>query len=256
MWRELYYWKTGFFMNIISRIKRHFHYLWSVSSSDNYISFLREKGVEIGKDCYFQSPKTATVDTTRPLLVEIGDHCYFLEYFTLLTHDNVSKVFGPLKHDFLPSSGKVTIGNNVYFARHCSVLKGVTIGDNCIIGYGATITKSIPPGSVVVGTPAKVICTIDDYYEKRKKESLQEAVNYAQIIYHKKGRRPFVEEMWEEFPFWLNGDQEDKRLRFSVRYQTRGFYEYWKINHRALFSSFDDFIDYALNQTECEVKNK
>ena len=42
--------------------------------------------------------------------------------FLLLTHDNVTKVFGPLYHDFIPSSGKVTIGNNV------------------IIGAGAVVT--------------------------------------------------------------------------------------------------------------------
>ena len=83
--------------------------------------------------------------------------------------------------------------------------------------------------------------------KKEKKESLREAIELARIIYRKTGRRPMVEEMWEEFPFWLNGNQEDDRLRFSVKYQTRGFYKYWVEEHKALFASFDDFIDYALN---------
>lgn len=233
-------------LNVFRRIMRKISYRYAISNSSRFINFLRKKGIMIGDDCFFQSPKTAVVDITRPLLVEIGNHCYFLENFTLLTHDNVAKVFGPIKHDFLPSSGRVVIGNNVYFTRNCTVLKGVTIGDNCIIGYGATIVKSIPSNSVVAGTPARVICTVDEYYNRRKKDSLEEALNYARIIYLKTGIRPTVEQMWEEFPFWLNGDQDDTRLRFSAKYQTKGFYEYWENEHKALFSSFDEFVDRAL----------
>lgn len=233
-------------MKIWSRIIRTIKYKYAISSSSRFISYLRKKGIVVGDDCFFQSPKTAVVDITRPLLVEIGNHCYFLENFTLLTHDNVSKVFGPIKHDFIPSSGKVIIGNNVYFTRNCTVLKGVTIGDNCIIGYGSTVLKPIPSNSVVAGTPAKVICTIDEYYERRKKESLEEAFDLVRTIYRKTGKRPTIEQMWEEFPFWLDGGQDDARLRFSVGYQTRGFNDSWKKNHKALFNSFDDFVSKAL----------
>ena len=111
-------------MKIIRRIFNFIRYYWVTSSSARYINYLRNRGVTIGDNCFFQSPKTAVVDSTRALLVEIGSHCYFLENFTLLTHDNVTKVFGPLYHDYVPSSGKVTIGNNVYFTRNCTVLKG------------------------------------------------------------------------------------------------------------------------------------
>lgn len=233
-------------MNILKRIKRHIEYKFAIKNSHSFVEFLRRKGITVGKDCYFQSPKTAVIDTSRPLLVEIGNHCYFLENFTLLTHDNITKVFGPIYHDFIPSSGRVTIGNNVYFARNCSVLKGTTIGDNCIIGFGSTVTHDIPSNSLAVGTPAKVICSIDDYYKKRQKESLAEAFELAKTIYKKTGKRPTVEQMWEEFPFWMHGDQEDNRLRFSVKYQTRGFYEFWIKEHLALYESFDEFIDDAL----------
>lgn len=236
-------------MNIFLRIYRHFEYKHAIRNSRNYIEYLRKRGLSIGEDCFFQSPKTATVDVTRPLLVDIGKHCYFLENFLLLTHDNVAKVFGPIYHDFLPSSGKVSIGNNVYFARNCTVLKGVTIGDNCIIGFGSTVMSDIPANSVAAGSPAKVICTINEYYEKRKKRSLQEAFALAREIYKKTGRRPYVSEMWEEFPFWMNGDENDDRLRFSVAYQTRGFYDIYKKQHKALFKSYDEFIDAALSDT-------
>lgn len=201
----------------------------------------------IGEDCFFQSPKTATIDPTRPVLIDIGNHCYFLENFTLLTHDNITKVFGPIYHEFIPSSGKVKIGNNVYFARNCTVLKGVTIGDNTIVGYGSVVTKSTPPNSVIAGVPAKVICSIEDYYLKRRRESLDEAFALVKEIYKKTGKRPTVQQMSEEFPFWMEGEQEDERLRFSVKYQTRGFNDLWKEEHKAEFDSFDQFIDAALN---------
>ena len=235
-------------MNIFNRIKRHIEVKYATKSSPNFISYLRRKGLCVGSNCYFQAPWTITVDVSRPYLVEIGDNCIFLKNFTLLTHDNITKVFGNIYHDFLPSSGKVFIGNNVYFARNCTVLKGVTIGDNCIIGYGSTVTRDIPSNSVAVGSPAKVICTIEEYYRKRKEQSLKEAFEHARIIYKRTGRRPTMEEMWEEFPFWMDGGLDDSRLRFSVAYQTRGFAEFYKKNHKAPYKSFDDFIDAALNQ--------
>ena len=224
---------------LIRRVINRLKYMKAIRSSSNYVKYLRDRGISVGEDCFFQSPKTATIDPTRPLLVDIGNHCYFLENFTLLTHDNITKVFGPLYNEYIPSSGEVKIGDNVYFARNCTVLKGVTVGSNSIVGYGSTITKSTPPNSVIAGTPARVICSIDEYYKRRQKESIDEAFKLARTIYKKTGKRPTVEQMWEEFPFWMEGEQDDKRLRFSVKYQTRGFYDQWKVNHKALFSSFD-----------------
>lgn len=196
-----------------------------IVTSDEFIAYLRSQGIRIGDNVFFQSPQTACVDVTRPLLVEIGDNCIILENFLLLTHDNITKVFGNIYHEFLPSSGSVTIGNNVYFTRNCAVLKGVTIGDNCIIGFGSVVTKDIPANSVAVGAPAKVICTIEEYYEKRKKQSYEEAMQYARIIYKKTGKRPTVEQMYEEFPLWMEGNEDDHRLKFSVAQQTAGYHD-------------------------------
>ncbi|SCH85646.1 acyltransferase [uncultured Bacteroides sp.] len=219
-----------------------------IVTSDEFIAYLRSQGIRIGDNVFFQSPQTACVDVTRPLLVEIGDNCIILENFLLLTHDNITKVFGNIYHEFLPSSGSVTIGNNVYFTRNCAVLKGVTIGDNCIIGFGSVVTKDIPANSVAVGAPAKVICTIEEYYEKRKKQSYEEAMQYARIIYKKTGKRPTVEQMYEEFPLWMEGNEDDHRLKFSVAQQTAGYHDIWKKEHKAPFKSFDEFVDKALEE--------
>lgn len=51
----------------------------------------------------------------------------------------------------------VNIGKNVWIGELVSVLPGVTIGDNSIIGSNSVVTKSIPANSIAVGNPAKVI---------------------------------------------------------------------------------------------------
>lgn len=51
----------------------------------------------------------------------------------------------------------VVIGNNVWIGELCSVLPGVTIGENSIIGANSVVTKSIPANSIAAGNPAKVI---------------------------------------------------------------------------------------------------
>jgi acetyltransferase-like isoleucine patch superfamily enzyme len=52
---------------------------------------------------------------------------------------------------------RVSIGKNTWIAAGCKILKGVTIGDGCVIGAGSVVTKDIPAYSIAVGVPAKVI---------------------------------------------------------------------------------------------------
>ena len=51
----------------------------------------------------------------------------------------------------------VTIGNSVWIGGSATILPGVTIGDNCVIGAGSVVTKDVPANTVAVGNPAKVI---------------------------------------------------------------------------------------------------
>lgn len=55
----------------------------------------------------------------------------------------------------------ITVGDNVWIGAGVSVLPGVTIGDNCVIGAGSVVVRDIPPYSLAVGNPCKVIKTID-----------------------------------------------------------------------------------------------
>lgn len=57
-----------------------------------------------------------------------------------------------------------TLGDNVLIGMGATVLNGATIGDNCLIGAGALITegKDIPAGALVMGAPGKVVRQLDD----------------------------------------------------------------------------------------------
>lgn len=54
----------------------------------------------------------------------------------------------------------INIGNDVWIGADVSVLPGVTIGDNCVIGAGSVVTRNIPSNSVAVGNPCRVIKSI------------------------------------------------------------------------------------------------
>ncbi|MCB2141181.1 acyltransferase [bacterium] len=54
-------------------------------------------------------------------------------------------------------SAPISIGKNVWVGANAAVLKGVTIGDNSVVGFGAVLSKSIPGNCVVAGNPATII---------------------------------------------------------------------------------------------------
>ncbi len=54
----------------------------------------------------------------------------------------------------------ITVGDNVWIGANVCVVPGVRIGGNCVIGAGSVVVKDIPPYSVAVGNPCKVIKTL------------------------------------------------------------------------------------------------
>ena len=52
------------------------------------------------------------------------------------------------------------IGNNVWVGTKATILQGVTIGDNAVIGANAVVTRDIPANSIAVGAPARVVKTL------------------------------------------------------------------------------------------------
>jgi acetyltransferase-like isoleucine patch superfamily enzyme len=57
----------------------------------------------------------------------------------------------------------VEIGNDVWLGARVFVGAGVTIGDGCVVSAGSVVTKSLPPNSVAVGIPARIVRRREDY---------------------------------------------------------------------------------------------
>lgn len=68
-----------------------------------------------------------------------------------------SRVDIPMQFQGYTEVKPVTIGDDVWIGRRVIILPGVKIGDGCVIGAGAVVSKDTPPYSVVVGNPARVV---------------------------------------------------------------------------------------------------
>jgi acetyltransferase-like isoleucine patch superfamily enzyme len=113
-------------------------------------------------------------------------NCTFVDDGDIVVEKNV--LFGPavtvmtVGHPIDPALRKymytaaVKIGNNVWIGGGVTICPGVTIGDNSVIGAGSVVVKDIPPDSIAVGNPCRVIREIDDrdreYYFKDRRIDL------------------------------------------------------------------------------------
>lgn len=138
------------------------------------IGFVKAEGVKIGDNCSILG--TTSPFGSEPYLISIGNHVRINNGVQFVTHDGSVWVLRELaKKGILPKEieksdlfGVITVGNNVQIGSNAMILPNVCIGNNVIIGAGSIVTKDIPDNSVAVGIPARVIESIDDYYEKNK----------------------------------------------------------------------------------------
>lgn len=212
-----------------------------------YCLFTDLGGVKIGEGTVIFEPRKILIDISRPELLEIGKYVFLHGGTTILTHDWASWCFVNSDAEFYPSHGKVKIGNNVWLGRDVTICKGVSIGDNCIIGTKSVVTKSIPSNSIAVGIPAKVIGSYEDYMSKRSKQYVEEAVEYAQSIIDS-GREPGINDFKDDYPCFVDGSNyQDYDYPYSVIFNQVQF-EQWKMCHKKVFDGFDDFIKYVKNR--------
>ncbi|WP_394523274.1 DapH/DapD/GlmU-related protein [Lacrimispora sp. JR3] len=99
------------------------------------------------------------------------------------------------------------IENNVFIGMHTTILKGVHIGNNVIIGANSLVNKNIPDNCVAAGNPCRVIMSLAEYHEKRKSEQKKEATEPVRLYRERKGKEP-DEIALHEF-FWLFSDKPD-----------------------------------------------
>ena len=128
--------------------------------------YARAIGVNFGKNCVFHK---SIIWGSEPYLIKIGDNVRITAGVKFITHDGgvwvLRNLYGDNKIDVF---GGISIGNNCNIGWDAIIMPGVKIGDNCVIGAGAVVTKDIPDNSIAVGVPAKVIETVNEYYKKVK----------------------------------------------------------------------------------------
>ena len=90
--------------------------------------------------------------------IAIGPHCLIGNESNFLGADHdFSDPFRPYLVAPSPSGEEITVEANCWMGSNCIVLKGITIGFGCVIGAGSMVTRTLPPLSVAVGTPCRVI---------------------------------------------------------------------------------------------------
>lgn len=219
-------------------------------TAKGYEQWLRNKGVNIGKNLMLFNHKSVRFDISSPGLITIGDNVSITADVSILTHDFCSSVFRQKYHDYLPGRSKVVIGSNVYIGQKAMILRGVTIGDNVIIAAGSIVSKDVPSNSVVAGVPARVVCTLDEYYQKRKAVAVNEAKQYARDLYQYRGVRPTVEDFWEEFALFYHEEENYPRAfveRIKRQQMPEELYNQFIENNKPKYASFEEFLDDALS---------
>jgi acetyltransferase-like isoleucine patch superfamily enzyme len=89
--------------------------------------------------------------------VSIGRECVIADRVMLIDFDHgVVEVERPVRLQGIYKRD-VRVGNNVWIGYGACILRGVTVGDNAIIGTSAVVTKDVPANAVVAGVPARVI---------------------------------------------------------------------------------------------------
>jgi len=113
--------------------------------------------ISVGSDCGFTGATLVAEER-----IEIGNR--------VLIGANASLVdtnFHPLPPDrrrAAPNAGAhapITVGDDVFIGMNSLILKGVTLGDGCVVGAGSVVSSDVPPYTVVAGNPATVVRELD-----------------------------------------------------------------------------------------------
>lgn len=133
------------------------------------VYYWRKRGAVIGDDCEIY--KTASLGS-EPYLIKIGNHVRINPGVVFVNHDGAVWVLRHLQgldaYRNIDSFGIIRIGENVHIGTNAIIMPGVKIGNNCIIGCGAIVTKDVPDNSVAAGVPARIIESVDEYFRKNE----------------------------------------------------------------------------------------
>jgi acetyltransferase-like isoleucine patch superfamily enzyme len=123
------------------------------------VAHARSLGVKVGEDCRLIGVSFGS----EPYLVRLGDHVSATTT-SFITHDGGAWVFRDRRPDG-DLIAPIAVGNNVFLGSAVTVMPGVSIGDNVVVGAGAVVTRDLPSNCVAVGVPAKPIRSLDEYWK-------------------------------------------------------------------------------------------
>lgn len=87
--------------------------------------------------------------------IEIGEDCMFSNHIIIRTSDSHA-IYSNDTDKRINHAKPIKIGKHVWVAPGSEIMKGVTIGDGCIVGSQTMVTNDVPDNTLVVGRPAKV----------------------------------------------------------------------------------------------------
>lgn len=160
----------------------------SPAETEKRAALIKEMFAEAGEGCYIEPPFHANWGGKH---VRLGNYVYANFNLTLVDDGNIdigdNVMFAPnvtvitATHPVLPSLREkglqfnvdVKICSNVWIGAGAIIMPGITVGENSVVGAGSVVTKDVPPNTVVVGNPARVLREIGEhdriYYFKDKK---------------------------------------------------------------------------------------
>ena len=126
------------------------------------------ENIHIGRN-FYANHNLSILDGGR---VTIGDSVFIAPNVVLTT---AGHAIDPEQRDRgLEIALPITIGSHVWLGANVTVLPGVTIGDNVVIGAGSVVTKDIPDNVIAVGNPCRVLRAITEA-DRHKYPVLEEA---------------------------------------------------------------------------------
>ena len=138
--------------------------IWQNILKKATIEAAKNRGLKIGENLYVQGVPNVG---SEPFLIEIGNHVTLAEGVSFINHGGDARVTKRIeKYKDGRNFGRIKIGNNTFIGKGTILMPGISIGNNCIIGSLSVVSSSVPDNSVYVGSPAKFICTIDEYGER------------------------------------------------------------------------------------------
>ena len=123
--------------------------------------FYKMAGVKIGKGSKIAA--TVDIDHSAPEMISIGENVWVTRGVMLLCHQRDLSEYevGKPVMDCELKYAPIVIKDGAHIGIGAIIMPGVTIGEGAVIGAGSVVTRDIPPYSVAVGVPAKVIRTFD-----------------------------------------------------------------------------------------------